>query len=192
MRLGKPMFALFPLAVILTGCATMMPSKITTITSLCKDYAEAKAVYDSLEPHKTTLADLAKTCLSPSQSNTNLLSGRIIQQMFLPSPAVKLENLPKGIQQCLQNLESCGGFESFLKDTKDKGVGNFALRAFRCKRDNLVKGPDAVFQFFLMGELMVFKDHVGKADVNIVFQERNPLCLLQEPGDIIMKYTPTP
>ena len=183
-------------ALILGGCAStnarLMPSNTTTTASLCGSYEEAKAVYDSLERYKTTLADLKKTCFSPSQPNINRLSARQIQQMFLPSQAAKFENLPKGIQECLQNFELCWGFESPLKDLKDRGVGAFIKRVLKCEKNNLVKGPDASFIFYLQGGLLVFMEEFGKADVAIISQEKKPLCILQEPAEVIMKYTPTP
>lgn len=182
--------------LMLGGCASMnaklLPSKVATTTHLCKSYAEAKTIYDSLEPYKTTLADLEKTCFNPNQPNTNILSPRLIQQMFLSSPAVKFENLPEGIQECLKEFVSCKGFDSPLKDVLDKAVGNVVTRAFRFKRDNLATGPDISFQFFFLGTMMVHKDYFGTPNVNRISKERNPLGPIQEFGDFIIKMAPTP
>lgn len=187
---------LFVALLILSGCASinnkLLPSKTTTTTHLCKSYTDAKAIYDSLEPYKTTLADLEKTCFNPQQPNITILSPRQIQQMFLSSPAVRREDVPVGIQDCLQEFTSCSGVDSSLKDVSDKATGNVITRAFRFRRDNLATGPDISFQFFFKGKIMVYKDYFGTPDVNRVSRERNPLGPVQEFGDFLIKMAPTP
>ena len=196
--LGMKRFAgaLFFAALALGGCASMnarlMPSEISITTFRCRDYEEAKTVYESLELYKTTLEDLRKTCLDPGQSNTNIISASAVPQMFLPSPAIKMEDLPSGVQDCLRHLQFCKPYELFVKKIEDKGIDNFTKRALKCKRKNQATGPDAGFRLFLVNGLLVFKEDFGRSHVDIVSEKKNPLCLLQEPADIILKYTPTP
>ena len=182
-------------ALVLGGCAGLnkkvMPSNTNIVSSLCPDYLTAKAVYDSILPYKTTRQDLEITCFDPRQPNTEFLNARVIQGMFLPSPAVKKEDLPQGIQDCLKSFESCNGLVRPLKNLLSRGVGNFAKRAAKCRKEDLTTGPDASFQIFFSGDLVIYKDYSGFAEVHRPSTERKPLCIFQEPADFI-RYIPPP
>lgn len=179
--------------LFLFGCAALLPSKTKTTTAPWKNYEVAKKLFDTVEPYKTSLDDLKKLSFDPQKvPNTRFLNALTIRNMFLNNLVIGMKDLPEGIRDCLGDFENCRGFEFKLSDIKDLAIGNFYLRVFKFKKENLVTGTDVTFQFFLKGNIIVYKLFDGVPDTNKLNIERSPLGPVQEPFDFVIQHAPKP
>ena len=179
------------------GCATtssrLMPSDTTITTSPWKSYQEIKDVFDQVKPYRTTMADLKKLGLDPDLlPNTKFLDAVAVQNTFVNPGGGSDQKIPEEIRDCLSEFKQCRGFGFTYNQVVDRGVGNIVKRWLRFRIENLIRGPDVMFQVFLKGELVVFKRFEGTPNVDKTRLRKNPLGPLQEPFDLILKYTPTP
>jgi len=123
---------------------------------------------------------------------TKFLDAVAVQNTFVNPGGGSDQKIPEEIRDCLSEFKQCRGFGFTYNQVVDRGVGNIVKRWLRFRIENLIRGPDVMFQVFLKGELVVFKRFEGTPNVDKTRLRKNPLGPLQEPFDLILKYTPTP
>lgn len=192
------------LGLLATGCATtqarLMPSETTVTISPWKSYKEAEHAYGLIKPYQTTLTELRKI-VDPENTvlkiehlpNVKYMDAVAIQNVFMKPGTSGNQKIPKEVERCLaETFEQCYSYEISHKYIIDKGVGNLYKRWLNFRKENVARGPDVVFQIFLRGELVIHKRWEGTSDVKQVKLKINPLGPLQEPFELILKYTPSP
>lgn len=182
------------LLLIISGCASLMPSTVTKTNSPWEDYTSIKQVFDAIEPYKTTMEDLKQMSIDPYKTpNTRIINALTIKDMFTNNKLVPIDSMPDGIKDCFkkENFDKCVGFEYSYKNTKENGVGNLPLRMLAFRKENRLTGHDVKFYIFMKYDeqiqnyVVVYKlipegDTAGKDETRV---EKRPLGPLQEPAD---------
>ena len=118
--------AIFLLVMIMTGCASLLPSSKVTIKSPWQDYDSAKSDYGKIIPATTTVEDLNKLGFTPYRvPNIRILNVTEIIAVFLPTPAIRIESLDRGIQKCIESKDRCVAYriEPSILNSKKREEG---------------------------------------------------------------------
>lgn len=184
------------LMLVISGCASLMPSTATKTNSPWENYASIKQVFDSIEPYKTTMENLKQISIDPyTTPNTRIINALTIKDMFTNNKLVPIDSMPDGIKDCFKkdNFDRCIGFEYSYKNTLEKGIGNLPLRMLAFRKENRLTGHDVKFYIFMIYKediknyVVVYKlipegDTAGKDETKT---EKRPLGFLQEPADFV-------
>jgi hypothetical protein len=182
------------LFMVLTGCANLLPSTKVTIESPWKNYDNAKSDYGKIIPGVTTVEDLNKLGITPYQTpNIRILNITEIISVFLPTPAMKIENLDLGIQKCIESKDDCVAYRIEPSILESKRVGSFWLDMFSFKRDTISFGWEFRGLITIVNNVVTYKDPAGgRPAIRTEEIIKKPLGPLQELGStVIQSLTPS-
>ncbi len=172
----------------LLGCAAVLPSSKTTVTSPWKNFGDIEAVYEKIIPGKTTMEDLKQMGFDPFKTpNIKILTSRDIVNYFMFNPSIKKEDLDLGIQECINAKDLCRAYQINPGDKKRKREGNFWLDILKFKRQTKETGWEFKGLIIVVGNLVAYKEPVsGDPNINKPDEQKNPLGPFQELGDWII------
>ena len=172
--------------LLFIGCSPFSSNESVSV-SPWESYEQMRGVFDKVNPYQTTREDLKSLNIDPVQiPNVAYLNGVAVRNMFLNNTTTRLEDLPKGIQECLKDFEDCYGFQYKYQNIRTKGEGNIFLRWLKFKKETRTQGPDVIFQVFFRENLVVYKQWGGTPTTNQYILEKNPFGPLQEPWDVML------
>src|SRR5882724_2196494 len=117
------------------GCQSLFPHNDSTTVSKWKTYKDVEVAFEKIVPYHTTVVELELLNFDPKRSpNVKILTYVDLIVRFLPSPAVRLQDLPGGVRECIEAKEKSRAYLVELHDTKDKRHGNLFLDIFGFKR----------------------------------------------------------
>lgn len=169
------------LAFLLGGCASfsssLMPSEKHLAISPWKDYEGAEAAFKKIEPGKTVTEDLKVLGFDPYRTpNVTILDPLSIRNLFLGNnPSVKLEDLPKEIQDYLRDINECRGFKLKQESVHTKGKGSLLLRLFKFRKEDVTLGWNFEAWIFLKKDAVVYTLWQGNPMISQVRVQKNPL-----------------
>ncbi|MCF7835807.1 MAG: hypothetical protein K9M15_01665, partial [Candidatus Marinimicrobia bacterium] len=92
----------------LSACSSMLPSAKTTTKAPWSTFEDVNSAYNQIVPGKTTINDLEKMGLDPKKmANIEILTIKDIVNIYLPNSSITIEDLDKGMQQCLEARGEC-------------------------------------------------------------------------------------
>jgi hypothetical protein len=172
----------------LTGCATLLPSSKTSVTSPWKNFKDAETAYEKIIPGKTTLEELKQMEFDPFKTpNIKILTSRDVINYFMPNPSIKKEDLDLGVQKCIDAKDRCRAYQINPSDKKKKREGNFWLDISRFKRQTKESGWEFRGFIIVVDDVVVYKEPSGgNPQLNLEEVEKKPLGPFQELGDWVI------
>lgn len=190
------------LLMIFGGCSTqaLMPSGKQTVsgkglTEQWDNYEKAAAFYESVMPYQTTLTQLRNQHADFENSqNIDKLGPTAVRNLFLENQTLKVNELPVGVQDCLNHYEDCRGYRIRKDVQHSEGAGSLFLRMLSFKREDIITGWMIELLFLANKDMFVYKEVLtgtpgGKAGSEM---SKKPLGPAQEPLDHAGKFAPRP
>lgn len=197
--------AIFIFASLSFGCATLsstsnklMPSE-KRFATIWTDYDSALRSFKKVEPSKTTLEDLKKMGWDPyTAPNTTFLNPLTVRKIFLGTGTdtlLKMEDLPKDIQDYLKEFNSCTGFKFEQANLYTEGRGNIIKRLLNFKKEDLTTGWRFQAFIFMKNDTVAYVFWEGTPNIKDPQLKKNPLGPLGElfgraPGIIVDRVVP--
>lgn len=178
------------MAVTLTtgGCASLLPSVRKDVGAKWKDFEQAKAAFDMIEPYRTDTDELTAIGFdSSSTSSVNILTYLDIIQRFMPNPSISEADLAEGIRDCIAAKDNCRAHEFTLKVIREERYGNVFLDLFNFTKNTRVSGWEFRPLIVMKEGLVVYKMWGGRPNINETIEEKNPLGPLQNSGSFLTK-----
>jgi hypothetical protein len=184
-RTVLPVVCLLLSFLLLSGCAAMLPVSKTNVESTWESFDQAKTAFDKILPQQTTRADLAALNFDPFKTpNIEILTYLDIVQHFMPNASIRIEDMDKGVQECIRAGERCQAYEIKLKKIRSERYGSVFLDLFRFKRQTHQTGWHFTALVVMVDEVVVYKLWSGKPQIDEDLYRKNPLGPLQEPADL--------
>lgn len=190
-RIAYQLWGLLLVLLVTSGCSKLLPTSKTMIDSPWDDYDSAKLAYEQIVPNSTSLDDLKNLHFDPyTVPNIKILSATDIVTLFMSNPSIKITDLDKGIQECIQNRDRCIAYKinPLIKDSER--VGNFWADLLTFKRHTITSGWEFYGLIIIVDDVVTYKDPVG--GIPLVKMEETvvkPLGPLQEASDFIFEET---
>jgi hypothetical protein len=180
------------LLLMLTGCASLLPSSTIITKSPWASFDGAKLTYDKIIPDVTTVDDLKKLGIDPFLTpNIKILNVTEIVILFLANPSIKKEDLEPGIQICIKSKDRCTAYQIMPSRLNVNRTGNFWLDLFTFKRHTVNTGWEFKGLITIVDDVVTYKDPPGGRPLISTDQiELKPLGPVQEVGTVIMTEIP--
>ena len=163
------------------GCKNLFSHSESTTVSRWKTYKDVEIAFGKVVPYHTTVEDLQMLNFDPKLSpNIKILTYVDIIQTFMPTPAIRQQDLPDGVRDCIKAQENSRALLIELHDTKDQRHGNLFLDIFAFKRFTHTSGWDFKGLILIKGDLVVYKLSSGEPRVSRDENKVKPLGPLQE------------
>ena len=171
-------------ALASSGCSSLLPKSTVVTESPWQTYKEAQAIFDRIEPYKTTSADLRDLSLDPgANSNITLLNYSDVLRRFIPSPSVSAAELDVGVRECIQAKTVCRGYEVDQKLLRRVRNGSFWADFLNFRRKVDIQGWRFNGVILLKGDLVVYKLTGGQPSIRESEDNRTPLGPFQGFGE---------
>lgn len=171
-------------AVLVGGCAALLPVGRQETVVPWHSFEEAKAAYDRIEPYTTKVADLHDLGYDPAKTpNVTLLNYSQVVKKAVPQLSFSIEDQPQGIRDCIRAENRCIGYTLEQSQIKRKRVGNFFLDFLNFDRETLITGWRFNALIVLVDGTVVYKQWSGQPLVRQIDRNRNPLGPFQGLGD---------
>ena len=169
---------------LLAGCSALLPRGEAVAESPWNSYEDALKTFEKIEPHRTTVEDLAKLKLDPMQNpNITVLNYSDVLRRFIPSPSTNVDNLDSGVRECIEAKIACKGYEVDQKSTKRQRYGNFWADFLNFRRKTDIVGWRFNGVILLKNGLVVYKLTGGQPSIHEHEETSNPLGPLQGIGE---------
>ena len=144
----------------LAGCARMFPSGENLPATQWKTYEEAAASFERIIPYTTTVAELKTLGYDPfSTPNIKILTYLDVQQRFFTSPAVRREDLPTSILECLEAKGGCTAYEIDISVSRNKRHGNLFLDITTFRRQTRATGWSFKALIVINNQMVIYKHY---------------------------------
>ena len=187
----KPLVAVtLSLALVLSGCASMLPSAQQHVEARWQSYEEARAAFDLIESGKTNKTQLSEMGFDPFKTpNIKLLNYLELMRIFLPNDSIRLADLHPDIQSCLTARNDCLGYEVLLGNNAKQRFGNLFLDLFNFRRQTRSSGWQFRGLIVLQKDQVIYTVGSGQPNTLEFEDKKNPLGPLQDiPMPSLIKY----
>lgn len=173
-------------ALLVAGCAALLPTSREQVVSPWGSFAEAEAAIEKIVPYETRRGDLGKLGISPHDNpNVTLLTYSDVALRFPIGNAVPADRLARGIRECLAAGDACTGLAIAVRQIRRDRKGNFWLDALNFRRETEVTGWSFNALLLLVDDLVVFKSHGGQPVIEERESSRQPLGPFQGWGETL-------
>jgi hypothetical protein len=177
-------FLLLAVLPVLASCETWLPKSTAKSEFGWNDYTQAEYTMARIIPYESRRADLIELGLDPFRSaNVTVLNYADLVQRFAVGTAVPIEQLDRGIADCLRAGKRCTGMSVVLKYLNKKRIGNFWLDSLNFRRETESTGWSFSALIVLVDDLVVYTLTGGQPSVRESDVVRNPLGPLQSWGE---------
>jgi len=185
MRLFLASAVLAPLLLVL-GCSSLLPTVKETTRARWETFEEMKKTYEQVVPYETSTEELRQLGFDPfSTANVKILTYLNVTQRFLPNPSVEKEDLPPGVQECLEAQGKCNAYELDVVNLRSKRHGNVFFDLFNFRRKTHRSGWTFKALFVVVDGAVVYKLWSGNPIIDETTDKKNPLGPLQNAEDIL-------
>lgn len=169
------------------GCSSLLPKAESETEVPWKTFDDAKRMYDSIEPRRSTLDEVKRLGFDPHENrNVTVLHFSDIVARFAPS-SIRDEYLEPGIRECLQMQTRCSAYSIEHRQIYRKRVGNFFLDFINYKRRTEVTGWRFAAVIVVVDDHVVYKSWSGVPAISEVEQTTNPLGPFQDSGPSLLR-----
>jgi hypothetical protein len=155
--------------LLLSGCAAMLPKTKVVTHSPWQTYQEVQAVFDGIEPYKTTAVDLKELNLDPEiNPNITILNYSDVLRRFAPGPSVSAKSIDTAVLECIEAKTSCRGYEIDQRYMTRNRNGEFWMDFLNFRRKVDIEG---------------YKLTGGQPSIRETEETRNPMGPLQGRGE---------
>lgn len=183
-----PKSSIVIVALVVTGCASLLPEAKQNTQTPWHSYAEAQAMFEKIVPGKTRLADLKSMGVDPDQtSNVAYLGHADLLRRLLPGASFDIRFLDPGLQGCVAAPQACFAYQIEQVSLDRKRFGNFWLDFFNFKRQVNITGWQFDAVVVIKDDTVVYKLWSGKPSVRQLEEERSPLGPFQAIGPALIR-----
>jgi hypothetical protein len=169
-------------ALLLGGCAELLPKSENQLASNWGSFEEARAAIKRIDHGKTTGEMLRRDGIDPFKTpNVQLLTYSDITLRFPVN--IGRERLDPGLRQCLEAGKACTGYAITARDVKRDRTGNFWLDALGFERKAEITGWTFNALVLLVDDRVVYTLYGGQPVMHEQEVSRQPLGPLQSFGD---------
>ena len=169
-------------ALLLCGCAELLPRAQNQLASPWGSYGDAQAAIERIDQGKTTGAKLRADGLDPYTSpNVQLLTYSDITLRFPVN--IGRERLDAGLRECLEAGKACIGYAITARDVKRERTGNFWLDVLGFERKAEITGWTFNALVLLVDDRVVYTLHGGQPVMHEQEVNRQPLGPIQSFGE---------
>ncbi len=183
---------IFVILLLLTGCASLLPSTKIKVNAPWDDFNNVKSAYDKIYPGSTTINDLKKLGFDPYVTpNIRIMTASEITSMFLYNPSLRIQDLDDGIQKCIESKGRCTAYQVLPSMLNVNRTGNFWLDLFAFKRHTINSGWEFRGLITIVDNVVTYKDPSGGRP--LMYSEQldiKPLGPLQEVGTFFITTIP--
>ena len=173
-------------ALMLGGCASLLPRGDVHTELPWQDYAQARAAYKAIRPYRTTMAELRRRGVDPDRTpNVKLLSYADILRELVPAGANRVP-LDPGITDCLHRQHDCVGYAIAQRHVETRRIGNFWADFLNFRRETRTRGWAYQMLVLSVDGKIVYKLWSGEPNIAQDQVDRNPLGPLQSSGDALV------
>jgi hypothetical protein len=181
-------FALIAIAVLVVGCAALLPKASSETETAWKSFDEARFAVQRIEPYRTTKADMKAFGIGTERDPTITLLSHVDIAVRFPIGGVLRENeVDPGIRDCMRAGKACNAYSINVRRVNRNRIGNFWLDALRFRRETDVTGWSFNALIIFVDDLAVYAVYGGQPTVHETEVERNPLGPLQGWGDWVIR-----
>jgi len=172
-------------ALVLSGCASLLPGSRTEVVSAWGSYDDALQSLAIITPYGTTRAQVHGMGLDPrvNPAVTVLHFGDVLQR-FAAATLIRPEDVDRGIRDCLHAGQHCTGYSISVKKIARQRVGSFWLDSLNFKRETVSTGWSVDALLVFVDDRLVYELVGGHPTINEVEVKRNPLGPLQAWGEV--------
>lgn len=172
------------LAMLATGCASLLPKAAATVEGRWASYEDARDAVERIKPYHTTRAELHAAGFDPYNTpGVTILTYSDLIQRFAVGSVVRPDELDRGIRECLQSGKACSAYQLRQELRKRDRVGNFWLDSLQFHRITDVTGWSFNALIVLVGDQVVYTLYGGQPRIREKETTRNPLGPFQGWGD---------
>jgi hypothetical protein len=185
---GRRTLLVLAIALVLGGCASLLPASRKAVVSEWTSYDHASASLAALQPFKATRTDVHGAGLDPASNPavTVLHFGDVLQR-FAAAAMIRPDDVERGIRDCLFAGRRCNAYAISVKKTERRRVGNFWLDSFGFHRETITSGWGVEALFVFVDDRLVYQLVGGQPTIREVEVQRNPLGPLQSWGDNLVQ-----
>jgi hypothetical protein len=187
-RSNHGIICLIFIALIVTGCGSLLPSSKQTTRSPWVSFGDAKASFDKIIPFQTTAKEMQELGFDPfSTPNIEILTYVDIMNLFMPNPSINMEDLDEGIRSCIKAKSACTAYEFDPQILHSERHGNVILDLFNFRRKTVESGWRFEALIVLVNDTVVYKIWGGNPIIDEQRDTKNPLGPLQNSGDMFRR-----
>ncbi len=174
--------------VMLSGCASLLPTSKVEVQTPWRSYLDAQALYEKIVVNKSTVVDLNALGLDADITpNVVSLSHADLMRRFASVPGMDTHMLDQRLRACLRNLEKCTAMEIERVQTHRERIGNFWMDFLNFRRETLTTGWKFDAIIVLDDGLVIYKVWSGKPNIRELEDNRNPLGPFQGVGEATLR-----
>jgi hypothetical protein len=148
--------------LILSGCASLLPTGKTTLISPWRDYESAQLEYEKIIPGTTTVDELNEMNFDPHRvTNIRIMNVTDIIAIFMPNPSIRIEDLEPGIRECIEKRDRCTAYRIEPSVQDRKRIGNFWLDLFTFKQHEVDTGWEFRGLITMVDNVVTYRDPAG-------------------------------
>lgn len=169
--------------LLLAGCA-ILPTTDVKNPSKWASYDEAKKAFDMTVLNVTTDKDLAFLGFTPDHTpNVQIVNYVDVVKSF--GSAVKLEDMPVGVQKCFEARDNCSAYVVTVINTRAKREGNIPADLFGFRKYVHTSGWKFEATLVLVNNVLVYKLWNGTPEIESFEHQKTPLGPLQNLGGLL-------
>lgn len=175
----KTVFVLL-LALLLGGCASLLPTLEREVSNPWTDFAAAKQSFDQIIPFQTSMQTVRALGFDPDTTpNMQVLNQAQVIDAVLPSPLQERSAIPPGILKCMQAGAACMGYAMEPSRIMQQRVGYFLLDLLNFHRNTVTTGWKFAALIVVIDEQVVYTQWSGQPQIHTTVERTNPLGPLQ-------------
>jgi hypothetical protein len=174
-------------SMTLAACAHLLPETSVDSRAPFDGFEAARQALERVEPYKTRVGDLKVLGFDvEGRRNVTVITYPELVARLAPNSAVALEDLDRGIRECILARMACMVYGFRFAHEKRERSGGFLGDFFNFERTTVVTGWrfDAVIA--VREDVVLFRNFSGEPDSVRVEHQRNPLGPLQSVGDTLI------
>jgi hypothetical protein len=187
----KNLMSAIVLSVVLLGtcgCKHLLPSSYEESASTWDSYDDAHQAFLNLSQGETRVQDLGALGFDVnSGANVEYLSYLDVVEIFLSHPAIRLQDLPEGVIECIQTKDSCKAYRISMKEVNKERYGNFWADMFGFRKKVHKTGWSYEILMIVVGERVVYAVESGIPKVDHKEIDKNPLGPLDRRGGDLLE-----
>jgi len=171
-------------SIVLSACATLLPTSKTETVSEWNSYDDAVKSLSLITPYTATRQDVHAQGLDPRRNPAiTVLHFADVLQRFSAAALIKPDDVDRGIRDCLHAGKQCSAYSIVVKKLDRKRVGNFWIDSLNFKRETVTTGWSVDVLLVFVDDALVYQLIGGQPTINEYEVRRNPLGPLQGWGD---------
>jgi hypothetical protein len=172
------------LAVLASGCSSMLPRSKHITASPWQSYKDAQQTFDKIIPGYTRAPDLRDDLRFDLASHPNIviLNYSDVLRRFVPNASVSLSDLDVGVKECLNAKTLCQGYEITQSAVNKTREGNFFADILGFYRETHTNGWSFNGLILVKEGVVIYKLTGGQPVIQTHEETRNPLGPIQGLG----------